>query len=144
MASFEFSGFDELSEALERISQPPEEIKAEALTAMAQVAAGKIKARGESLGVRDPESDVHILDSIKVNKPKLTKDGGSCLITFSGTRLRGGKRVRNAETAFVNEYGNRKQDGRPFVGLAMTQNEPAIVEPGAEILGDWIEKSFKE
>ena len=45
MASFEFSGFDDLAKALNRIGQPPDEIKAEALTAMAQVAAGKIKGR---------------------------------------------------------------------------------------------------
>lgn len=144
MASFEFSGFDDLSAALNRIGQPPDEVKAEALTAMAQVAAGKIKDRGEALDVRDPESDVHILDTIKTNKPKLTKDGGSVTITFSGSRSRGGKRVRNAEIAFVNEYGTRKQRARPFIGQAMTQNEQAIVEPGAEILGDWIEKTFKE
>ena len=144
MASFEFSGFDDLAKALNRIGQPPDDVKAKALTAMAQVAAGKIKARGEALDVRDPESSVHVLDTIKTNKPKLTKDGGSVTITFSGSRTRGGKRVRNAEIAFVNEYGTRKQSARPFIGQAMTQNEQAIVEPGAEILGDWIEKSFKE
>lgn len=144
MASFEFSGFDDLSEALHRLGQPPDDIKSQALTAMAQVAAGKIKSQGEALGVRDPESDVHILDTIKVNKPKLNENGGVCTITFKGSRRRGRKRVRNAEIAFVNEYGTRKQRARPFIGQAMTQNEKAIVDPGAEIIGDWIEKTFKE
>ena len=144
MASFEFKGFDDLDAALQRLGQPPDEVKAKALTEMAKVAAGKIKSQGEALGVRDPESDVHILDKIKVNKPKLNADGGICTITFSGTRTRGRTRTRNAEIAFVNEYGTRKDRARPFIGQAMTQNETAIVEPGAEIIGDWIEKTFKE
>lgn len=144
MASFEFSGFDDLDDALHRLGQPPDEIKSQALTAMAQVAAGKIKSQGEALGVRDPESDVHILDTIKVNKPKLNENGGVCTITFKGSRRRGRKRVRNAEIAFVNEYGSRHQSARPFIGQALTQNEKAIVDPGAEIIGDWIEKTFKE
>lgn len=144
MASFEFSGFDELDAALARIGQPPDAVKEKALTAMAQAAAGKIKSQGEAMGVRDPESDEHILDTITVNKPKLNAEGGVCTITFKGTRSRGRKRVRNAEIAFVNEYGSRKQRARPFIGQAMTQNEKAIVDPGAEILGAWIEKSFKE
>lgn len=144
MASFEFKGFDDLDAALQRLGQPPDEVKAKALTEMANVAAGKIKSQGEALGVRDPESNVHILDKIKVNKPKLNADGGICTITFSGTRTRGRTRTRNAEIAFVNEYGTRKDRARPFIGQAMTQNETAIVEPGAEIIGDWIEKTFKE
>lgn len=144
MASFEFSGFDELDAALNRLGQPPDEVKTKALTEMAKVAAGKIKNQGEALGVRDPESDVHILDKIKVNKPKLNAAGGICTITFAGTRSRGRKRVRNAEIAFINEYGTREQNARPFIGQAMTQNEKAIVDPGAEIIGDWIEKTFKE
>ena len=144
MASFELVGLDDLNDALHRLGQPPDEVKAKALTEMAKVASGKIKSQGEAMGVRDPESDVHILDKIKVNKPKLNKDGGICTITFAGTRSRGRKRVRNAEIAFVNEYGSRKQRARPFIGQALTQSEQAIVEPGAEIIGDWIEKTFKE
>ena len=144
MASFEFSGFDDLAKALNRIGQPPDDVKAEALTAMAQIAAGKIKSQGEAMGVRDPESSVHVLDTIKVNKPKLNEDGGYCTITFSGTRPRGRKRVRNAEIAFINEYGTRTQRARPFIGQAITQGEQAIVEPGADIIGDWIENTFKE
>lgn len=144
MASFEFSGFDDLDAALHRLGQPPDEVKSKALTAMAKVAAGKIKSQGEALGVRDPESSAHILDKIKVNEPKLNENGGICTITFSGTRTRGRTRTRNAEIAFINEYGTREERARPFIGQAMTQNEKAIVDPGAEIIGDWIEKTFKE
>lgn len=144
MAYYSFVGLDQLDAALRRLGQPPDDVKAKALTEMAQVAAGKIKSQGSALGVRDPESDVHILDTIKVNDPDLNTDGGVCTITFSGTRTRGQKSTRNAEIAFVNEYGTRKQSARPFIGQALTMNEKAIVDPGAEILGDWIENTFKQ
>lgn len=144
MAKLEISGFDDLNAALERIGTIPQPVTVKALDAMAAVAAKKIKASGESMGVRDPESSVHVLDVIKPTKAKTTVDGGYEDITFSGTRMRSGKRVRNAEIAFVNEYGTRHQLARPFIGQAMTQNEAAIAAPGAEIIGDWIEKEFSK
>lgn len=144
MAKFEFSGIDELSEALSRCQNIPFEVKAKALTEMGQVAAAKIKQSGETMGVRDRESSQHILDKIKVQKPKETKDGVYVNITFSGARTRGRTRTKNSLIAFENEFGNRDQAARPFVGKAMSQNEEAIVAPGVEILGDWIEKEFKK
>ena len=144
MARLELDGFDDLNAALNRIGTIPEPVTVKALDAMAAVAAAKIRASGESMGVRDPESPVHILDVIKPTKPKTDADGGYVDITFAGTRLRSGKRVRNAEIAFINEYGSRHQQARPFIGQAMTHNEAAIAAPGAEIIGDWIEKEFSE
>ena len=142
MATLEVFGFDDLNDAFNRIADIPFEVTAEALTQMADVAADKIKSSGESMGVRDPESSVHILDNIKPAKPKQTPGGGRCDITFSGTRTRHGIKTRNAEIAFINEYGKRGQDARPFVKTAMTRNEEAIAKPGEEIIGDWIEHEF--
>ena len=144
MARLEMSGFDELDDAFARIADIPEDVTVRALDSMAQVAAVKIKASGESMGVRDPESTVHILDVIKRGKAKTTAEGGYEDITFAGTRQRAGKRVRNAEIAFVNEYGTRHQQARPFISQAMQQNEAAIAAPGAEIIGDWIETNFQK
>lgn len=144
MASLDVSGLDELSAAFGRIADIPENVTSKALSAMADVAAKKIKAQGEAMGVRDPESGVHILDKIKVKKPKITESGGYADITFEGSRTRGRKTTRNAEIAFVNEFGKRGQQARPFIGTAMSQSEQAIVSPGAEILGDYIEREFEK
>ena len=144
MARLELSGFDELDELFNRIGNIPEDVTERALEAMGKVAAKKVRESGERYGVRDPESDVHILDKIKAQKAKKTPGGGYVDITFTGTRERNGKKVRNAEIAFVNEYGSRKQDARPFVGWAMKLNEKAIVDPAAEIIGDWIENESKK
>lgn len=142
MATLELLGFEDLNDAFKRISDIPAEITTAALDAMADVAADKIRASGEAMGVRDPESSVHILDKIVTRKAKLTTWGGSEDISFSGTRLRGKTRTRNAEIAFVNEYGKRGQPARPFIGKAMTQNEDQISAPAEKIVGDWIEKEF--
>jgi len=143
MARLEVQGFDELNDAFGRIKDIPFEATAKALTAMGEAAAERIRQSGEAMGVRDPESQVHILDKIKVNKPKKTKSGGYVEITFSGTRTRGRTRTRNAEIAFINEYGKRSQPARPFIAKGMSQGEEAIVAPGADVIGDWIEKEFK-
>ena len=145
MASLELQGFDSLEDAYQSIADIPFAVTADALDAMAEVAMAKIKAQGETMGVRDPESSVHILDKITHRKPKQTESGGYALITFTGSRTRGrGTVTRNAEIAFVNEYGKRGQRARPFIGLAMTQNEDEILAPAEKIVGDWIETTFTQ
>ena len=144
MAKLELDGFDDLLDAFARIGDVPGEVLDKTLTAMETVAADKIKASGESMGVRDqdPMDNVHILDKVKMNRPKRTDTGGYADVTFSGSRTRSGINTRNAEIAFVNEYGKRSQQARPFVGQAMEQNADAIANAGAEVLLDWTEKEF--
>ena len=142
MATLELTGFDDLADAFRRISEIPFDVTADALDAMAAVAADQIRSTGESMGVRDPESDVHILDKITHTRPKKTDSGGYADVTFSGSRTRSGISTRNAEIAFVNEYGKRSQQARPFVGQAMEQNADAIANAGAEVLLEWTEKEF--
>lgn len=142
MATLEIQGMDELNAALGRIGTLPPDVKTRALNQMADVARTAIKRSGESLGVRDPDSDVHILDKITTAKPKLSESGGSQDITFSGFRRRGSKSTRNAEIAFINEYGKRGQSPRPFIGKAMNESEEKIAAAGGEVLGAWIENEF--
>lgn len=142
MARLELDGFDGLNDALRRISEIPWETTAEALSRMAAVAEEKIRRSGSAMNVRDPDSAVHILDKVKAKKPRKTDGGGYADITFDGSRQRGKTRTRNAEIAFINEYGKRGQPARPFIAAAMTQGEDAIAAPGEKILGDWIEKEF--
>ena len=144
MATLELTGFEDLEDAFRRISEIPFEVTAEALDAMAEVAADKIRSTGESMGVRDPESDVHILDNIKPRKAKKTEYGGYEMISFTGTRTRGKTRTRNAEIAFVNEYGKRGQPARPFIGTAMSRGADQIQDQADKVIGDWIETKFKQ
>lgn len=143
MATLEVYGFEDLQDALAKLANIPFDVIENALGSMADVAEPKIKAQGEAMGVRDPESDVHILDKIKRGKAKKMSDGGYLDITFSGSRTRNGITTRNAEIAFINEYGKQGQAARPFIGLAMNQNETKILDAAEEVIGDWIEKTFE-
>ena len=143
MASFSVSGIDELNAAFGRIADIPWSVTEEALNGMADVAAAKVREQGVAMGVRDPESDVHILDTISPVKAKKDDDGGHQDITFAGKRTRHGKQTRNAEIAFINEFGKEGQPARPFVGTGMAKNEEAITAPGARVIGDWIENEFQ-
>lgn len=143
MASFELYGFEDLDDALNRIADIPDQVITESLDEMAGVALEKIRAEGEAMGVRDPESGERILDSLtRNNKAKLNDKGGYKMVTFKGKRRRGNTETRNAEIAFVNEYGKKGQRSRPFIGTAMNKNEDAITAPAEAIIGDWIEKEF--
>lgn len=142
MATLEMLGFDDLDDAYKRIADIPWSVTSEALEEMAAIAKIEIKSSGESMGVRDPESNVHILDKIVSRKPKKTEFGGYANISFSGTRTRGRTKSRNAEIAFMNEYGKRGQPARPFIRTAMETHDEQISAPAERIVGDWIEKEF--
>ena len=143
MASLELQGFEDLEDAFRRISEIPFDVTAEALDGMAEVAMDKIRSTGESMGVRDPDSNVHILDKLKkASRAKKTETGGYLNISFSGIRKRGNTTTRNAEIAFVNEYGKKGQPARPFIGTAMSRSEDEITAPAEKVIGDWIENEF--
>ena len=143
MASFELYGFDDLEDAIRRIANIPERVITSSLDEMAEIAVEKIRAEGESMGVRDPESDSHILDRISPSgKAKKTDYGGYKMITFKGKRRRGKTDTRNAEIAFVNEYGKEGQPARPFIRTALNRNEGTITAPAEKIIGDWIETEY--
>lgn len=144
MAKLELYGFEDLNAAFDRIADIPFEVTEDALDAMAEVAVDKIRSTGESMGVRDPESDVHILDKIKRLKAKETQEGGYENITFKGSRTRDNTKTRNAEIAFVNEYGKRTQPARPFIRQALSAHEDEIYAPGEKIVGDWIEDEWSK
>jgi hypothetical protein len=143
MAQIRLDGLDAVDAMFKDIGQIPFDVTAEALDAMANVAEKKVRASGEAMGVRDPESSVHILDKITHTKPKKTDSGGYSDVTFSGTRTRGRTRTRNAEIAFINEYGKRNQPARPFIRTEAETGGDQIAEPGEKIVGDWFEKAAR-
>ena len=146
MADVVLTGFDELQDAFKAISSIPFTVTRQALDGMAEVAEDKIRATGESMGVRDPDPNVteHILDNISHSRPKQTEDGGKAFITFLGSRQRGNTITRNAAIAYINEYGapHRGITARPFISTGMAKNEKEITAPAEEIIGGWIEKTY--
>lgn len=144
-ATDEPNGLRQLEELFRNLSEIPQQVTTAALDAMTEVAMQKIKMRGESMGVRDPESDIHILDTIAPSgKAKITEMRGYKDITFKGTRRRGNTETRNAAIAFINEYGRRKYPARQFIRTAFDADQEAICAPGIDIINGWIERQTNE
>lgn len=73
--------------------------------------------------------------SIKKGKVKKDKDGRSLSIYPQGTRKRGGQTIRNAEIAFINEYGapRRGIPARPAIDTANKKKESEAVDAGERV-----------
>lgn len=145
MAEVILEGFDELQDAFRAIKSIPLAVSKQAVSAMGEIAKAAVKAEGEAMGVRDPDSDEHILDHIAFSKPKKGRDGNvKGWVTFKGVRQRGNTRTWNAAIAYINEYGapQREIPARPFIATAMDKHENEISAPADEIIGGWIEKTY--
>lgn len=143
MASYSTHGLEELSKAFDTESTIPDDIKNAMLQSMGEILAEATKMEGQSQGVRDPNSSTHILDTIKLTKPKLKQNYGEIAITFKGTRTdeKHKKKIRNAEIAFLNEFGKENQTARPFMQDAIIKNADKINEAGAEVLFHYLDKN---
>ena len=131
---FEFSGDFDIANALEASDY----VISQMLDAMADVHVEAQKAKGLSYGVHRTGL---ALESIKKGKPKRTDDGGEISITFGGTRIRGHpktktfSKVRNAEVAFINEYGAPARGimPRPFIRDANEECADEAVEAAENV-----------
>ena len=136
MAGFHYSGVDEVMLSMEEVAQIPPEVVDEMLNAQADVVVEAQRQAGRAMGVQDTGLT---LRSIKKGKVKVKKDGTRVLyVTPSGTRKRGKKRVRNAEIAFVNEFGTRDQKARPFVRTGNESSAAQATRAAMEVYDRWL------
>lgn len=147
MASFSVDGthgLDGFSRLLEHIGHLPDDVKTNILKAMGEVSKDAQVAEGKSMGIYDydGESAVHVLDNAKVNKPALTDEGGYVTVTYTGSRKRGNTTTRNAEIAFINEFGANDKGikPRPFVKTANEKNADKIYKAGEAVFDKWLYK----
>ena len=136
MAEFNFSGLEEITLDMQQVAQLPDEIIDAMLNAKADVTAAAQKSVGRMMGV---ERTGLTLRSIKKGKIKLKKGQRIIYVTATGSRKRGEKRVRNAEIAFLNEFGTRKIKARPFIRTANEQSAEAATAAAMNIYDEWLE-----
>lgn len=140
MAKFTVHGFDELSAAFKKAYPIPEETTTKMLKSMGQKTKQAIERTAASMlqGVFATGTTQRVM---RVNKPKLTDTGGSVTVTFSGSRERGKTKTRNAEIAYINEFGKKGQAARPFVKTAKEQDAEKINQAGADVFYSWLDKT---
>lgn len=142
MANISFGGLDEVRLSMQEIAELPDEVIDEMLNAAADVTVAAQQREAAKLGKlgghrnanqrRDWSTGTTVL-AIKKGKVKIDKKTGSRVmyITPSGTRRRGSKKIyttRNAEIAFLNEYGTRTIAARGWMRKA---NESSAAEATA-------------
>lgn len=138
--TFSVHGLDELALDVRAAGNIPDEVKIDMARSGATVIAEATSKEAKAMGIYDEESNVHIADKIKVSKPNVKKTI-KAFVTFSGSRKRGNNRTRNAEIAFINEFGanNKGIAPRPFIKNAIKKSEDEAVEAAAEVFHKWLD-----
>lgn len=137
MAEFKAVGLDELALSLQEIAEIPEDIQDEMLRAQGDIVARAQRESAQRYGIQRTGT---LIRSIKAGKAKTDKHGNRVLyVTPVGSRVRGGKKTTNAEIAFLNEYGTRRQTARPFMRDANERSAEAATQAAADIYYRWQE-----
>lgn len=135
MAEFKAVGLDELALSLQEIAEIPEDIQDEMLRAQGNIVAQAQRESAQRYGIQRTGT---LIRSIKAGKVKLDKHGNRVLyVTPVGSRVRGEKKTTNAEIAFLNEYGTRRQKARPFMRDANERSAEAATQAAADIYYRW-------
>lgn len=136
MATVEMSGLSALTAAFDKLAAVPDGVMGQMLSDGADVLVQAQREKAEAYGLRDTGM---MIESIKAGKPKREPDGGSISIVPEGTRRRGNTTTRNAEIAYVNEYGKGGQPGTGFISEANFENEDRAMEAAGKVYNNWLE-----
>ena len=138
MSTCKFFGSNELSAEIRRLENVPDYVFTDMLKAMGETTADLERKAALEKGIFDPESRTkHLVDVIKVGKPKLKNDGGSVNVNFSGNRKRGKSKTPYSTIAHVNEFGKRGQKARPFVYPTLRKYADKINDAASAVLSKW-------
>lgn len=140
MAQLEVDGLNGLLEDLEALAGLPDSVADGILEAEADVI---VQAQREEIGRqwKGPYSEGISAGAVKKGKVKEGQAGRSITVSPQGSRKRGGKSVRNAEIAFINEYGvpGRGIAARPAIAAANAKAEEAAVEAGERVFNAYLD-----
>lgn len=138
MGRLEVNGLDALTDDFAALAQLPDKVVEDILDAAAEVitAAQREEIKQEWRG---PHSLDISAKSVKKGDIKKSADGHSIYIYPQGTRKRGRTSTRNAEIAFINEYGKKGQPARPAIQTANKRKESAAIEAGEKAYNKYLD-----
>lgn len=133
MVEFDVSGISALRRDIEAAGNIPNSVLKEMVDAEAKVTEEAIVYNAETM-LQGPYYQGEVASSPKRKKPRMLKSGAAVTITFDG--MQHGN--RNAEVAFVNEYGKKSQPARPFIKTAIRESLNPAAEEARKILNEYI------
>ena len=134
MAGMTVDGLDGLIDDLAALASLPDDVIDDMLNAEADVIVPAQQAEIQQQWSGPYSKDISA-KSVKKGKVKKTSDGRSISIYPQGSRKRGKTSTRNAEIAFINEYGapQRGIEARPALGDTVVKKEQEAVEAGEQV-----------
>ena len=132
MATFDCNGIDDLMLSMAEIAAVPEDVQDEMLNAQAAVVERAQKSKGEAYGVHRTGVT---LDNIKRTTPKSGKSGRGLYVYSQGKNADGN---RNAEVAFLAEFGKKNQRARPFIKDANETSENETTAAALSVYDNWL------
>lgn len=134
MAEFDVSGLDDLMLSLQDVADLPETVQDAMLDAQADVVLQAQQSAAQAIADTGQTAR-----SLRKSKPRTRKGVRSISITFAGSRKRGETTTRNAEIAFVNEYGKKGVPARNFIRKANEQSAAASTQAAKEIYDQYLQ-----
>ena len=144
MAQMTVTGLNGLISDMSDLASLPEEVIEDILNAEADVIVEAQRAEIERQWKGPYSMDISAKSITKDSKVRGL--GGGRLYHYinvypQGTRTRNGKEIRNAEIAFINEYGApaRGIAARPAISTAIAKNEEKAEEAGARVYNAYLD-----
>lgn len=134
MAEFDVSGLDDLMLSLQDVADLPETVQDAMLDAQADVVLQAQQSAAQAIADTGQTAR-----SLRKSKPMTRKGVRSISITFAGNRKRGDTTTRNAEIAFVNEYGKKGVPARNFIRKANEQSAAASTQAAASVYDQYLQ-----
>lgn len=134
MAEFDVSGLDALILSLQDVADLPETVQDAMLDAQADVVLQAQQSAAQAIADTGQTAR-----SLRKSKPRTRKGVRSISITFAGSRKRGDTTTRNAEIAFVNEYGKKGVPSRNFIRKANEQSAAASTQAAASVYDQYLQ-----
>lgn len=141
MATLKVTGISEITESLRKGMEIPESVMDSMLDASAQIV---IKAQEKTAAtmLAGPYSKGGTKEAVGPGRKKKLGDGKEMDITFKGSRHRGNTTTRNAEIAFLNEYGKKGQPARQFISKANEQSADESTAAAEAVFHAWQDTVF--
>lgn len=132
-ANLETAGLDDLMLDLEAIMDIPDEVAEKILLAEAEIVERVQKETGKAMGVHRTGVT---LAAITHGKMKRASTGDREVYVYpQGVNAEGN---RNAEVAFINEYGKRGQKARPFIRTANEKSADEAADAAALVYSEFL------
>ena len=133
----DLNGLSAFRLSLEQLAALPDEVVGQMLTEGAEVLAQAQRESAEAHGLRRTGL---LIESIRPGRPRRGSGTSEISIAPEGTRVRGRTVTRNAEIAYVNEYGKKGMTGTEFIKKANAQKQGAAIAAAEKIFNEWLDR----